>query len=175
MGLEMWINKLKLKKWRRYGLVTGKDFRMMKGCAIDPSFPWLVSIGDNVCLAPNVTILAHDASSKVHLGYTRLGRVSIGNNVFVGAGSIILPNVAIGNDVVIAAGSVVSRDVPDNSVAGGCPARVIKSTEEFKKKHGDSMDSGVKLDESYTIFGGVTAEKREDMKLLLEEGGVYIV
>lgn len=49
-------------------------------------------------------ILAHDASTKRYLGYTKIGRVLIGNNVFVGAGTIILPSVAIGNNVIIGAG-----------------------------------------------------------------------
>ena len=55
-------------------------------------------------MAPHVQILAHDASTKRYLGYTKIGRVLIGNNVFVGAGTIILPSVAIGNNVIIGAG-----------------------------------------------------------------------
>lgn len=106
----------------------------MGECIIDPGHCWLISIGDNVTLAPRVHILAHDASTKRILGYTLIGRVTIGNNVFIGAGSIILPNVKIGNNVIVGAGSVVSRTIPDNSAALGTPARIICSYEEFVEK-----------------------------------------
>ncbi|MEE0522134.1 MAG: DapH/DapD/GlmU-related protein [Bacteroidaceae bacterium] len=95
------------------GLKMGKDCHVMGECIIDPGHCWLISIGDRVTLAPRVHILAHDASTKRELGQTRLGCVSIGDDVFIGAGSIILPGIRIGNKVVIGAGSVVSRSIPD--------------------------------------------------------------
>lgn len=173
MGISGILMNMKLKKWIKNGLTVGHTFKINAGCSIDPSFPWLVTIGDNVTLGPNVTILSHDASSQVHLEYTRLGLVSIGNNVFIGAGSIILPGVTIGNNVVIGAGSVVTKDVPDNVVAAGAPARVLKSIEDFKAKNKAKMD--VKLDISYTLSGNVTPEKKEEMKKLLKEKEIYIV
>ena len=88
------------------GLTVGKNFSRQEKTLI----------GDNVTLAPRVHILAHDASTKKALGYTRIGVVNIGNNVFIGASSTILPGISIGNNVVIGANSVVSRDIPDNSV-----------------------------------------------------------
>ena len=81
---------------------------------IDDSHAWLIEIGDNVTLAPRVHILAHDASTKLYLGYTKIGRVRIGNDVFIGHVTIILPGVTIGDNVVIGAGSVVKSDIPDN-------------------------------------------------------------
>ena len=72
---------------------------MLEGSIIDDSHCSLISIGDNVTFAPRVHILTNDASTKKFLGYTKFGKVSVGNNVFVGAGSIICsPNVTIGND-----------------------------------------------------------------------------
>lgn len=65
------------------------------------------------------------------MGYTRIGVVNIGNNVFIGASSTILPGISIGNNVVIGANSVVSRDIPDDSVAIGNPAKVICTYDEF--------------------------------------------
>ena len=62
------------------------------------------------------TVLAHDGSTKKILGYSKVGNVVIGNNVFVGYGSIILPNVRIGNNVIVGAGTIVSKDIPDNVV-----------------------------------------------------------
>lgn len=173
MGVSAIITKIKLKKWIKNGLTVGDTFKINAGCSIDPSFPWLVTIGNNVTLAPNVTILSHDASSQVHMGYTRLGLVTIGDNVFIGAGSIILPGVKIGNNVVIAAGSVVTKDIPDEVVAAGMPARVVKSIEEFKDKKQKGMD--IKLDASYTLAGKITPEKKEYMKKTLGERELYIV
>lgn len=56
-------------------------------------------------------------------------QVNIGNDVWIGGNCTILPGVTIGNNVVIAAGAVVTKDVPDNSVVGGVPAKVIKQIE----------------------------------------------
>lgn len=70
-----------------------------------------VIIGDFVEISPNVTLL---------------GRCVIGDNCQLGAGSIILPNIKIGNNVVIGAGAVVSKDLPNNCVAVGVPAKIIK-------------------------------------------------
>ena len=98
------------------GLKVGKNLNMQSSCIIDNSHCWLIEIGDNVTLAPRVHILAHDASTKLALGYTKIGRVKIGNNVFIGANTTILPNVKIGNNVIIGANSLVSKDIPDNKV-----------------------------------------------------------
>ena len=62
------------------------------------------------------------------------GRIIVGNNVFIGNDSIILPNVHIGDNVIIGAGSVVTRDIPSNSVAAGVPCRVIRSIDEYHQK-----------------------------------------
>ena len=110
-----------LNKLIKRGLVVGKDFKCMGEVIIDPSHCWHITIGNNVTLAPRVYILAHDASTKVFLDYTKVADVKIGNNVFLGAGTIVLPGVTIGNNVVVGAGSVVARDIPDNVVAVGCP------------------------------------------------------
>lgn len=105
---------------------------------LDARFPWLISIGDNVTLI-GVTVLAHDASTKRELGYTKIGKVSIGSKVFIGKGTIILPNIKIGNCVVIGAGSVVSKDIPDNCVAVGNPCRVIKPYDLYIKEQTERM------------------------------------
>ena len=73
------------------GMHVGKDFKRLKGVILDPSHCWLIDIGDRVTMAPGVHILCHDASTKTALGYTKIGRVTIGNNVFIGASSVVLP------------------------------------------------------------------------------------
>lgn len=104
------IDRLKLD-----GCVIGENFHAQKGTIIDPRHCWLIEIGDNVTLAPYVHILAHDASTKIPLGYTKIGRVRIGNNVFIGAGSTVLPGVTIGDNVIIGSNKTYHQENP-----GGC-------------------------------------------------------
>lgn len=155
-----------LKLLKKRGLSVGKNFQMMQGCIIDDSHCFLITIGDDVTLAPNVHILAHDASTKNALGYTVIKPVTIGNNVFIGAGSIILPGVTIGDNVVVAAGSVVTKDIPDNSVVAG--NRYLKSYEEYIEKRKAEFDVAVNdkrvYEKGYTIDGGLTEEKKREMK-----------
>ena len=117
-----------------HGMQVGQNSHIYSDSTIDHIYPHLISIGDNVTISTNVTILAHDASTNVVRGGTKLGRVSIGNNVFVGTGTIILCNTHIGNNVVIGAGSIVTHDLADNAVYAGAPARKICSIEEYYEK-----------------------------------------
>ena len=123
-----------LDKLIKRGLKIGKDFKRLGGVIIDPSHCYHITIGDNVTLAPRVHILAHDTSTYVFFGKTRAANVLIGNDVFIGAGSIILPGVQIGNRVIIGAGSIVTKDIPDNSIAVGNPAKVIMPIDDYLDK-----------------------------------------
>lgn len=152
-----------LDKLVKRGLVVGKDFNCMGEVIIDPSHCWHIKIGDHVTLAPRVHILAHDASTKIFLDYTRVANVSIGNNVFVGAGTTILPGVTIGNNVVIGAGSVVSHDIPDNAVAMGCPARVVKSIDEFVETEKQKMNPDNVFDDQFTLRNPDFDEKQKNI------------
>lgn len=143
------------------GLKVGENFRRMHGVILDPSHCWLISIGNNVTLAPRVHVLAHDASLVNHLGYARIGNVVIGNNVFVGAESVILPNVSIGENSIIGANSTVSRDIPANVVAAGSPAKVICKLDEYLDKNRQLMKSNPVYDEDYTLRGNITQEKKK--------------
>ena len=107
------------------GMSVGKNFGRLNGVILDPAHCWLITIGDNVTMAPRVHILCHDAGTKQFLGYTKIGRVTIGDNVFIGAESVVLPGVTIGSNVIIGANSTVTHDIPDGMVAAGTPARVI--------------------------------------------------
>lgn len=64
----------------------------------------------------------------------RYGEIKVGNNVFIGSGSIILYDVNIGNNVIIGAGSLVNKDIPSGSVAAGVPCKVIGKYKNYKKK-----------------------------------------
>ena len=148
---------------------------MMHGVVIDHDHTWHIEIGDDVTLAPNVHILAHDASTKRHLNYTRIGKVKIGNRVFVGAGSIILPGVTIGDDVVIGAGCVVSRDIPGGHVAAGDPAKVICTIEQFVSRRREEMKACPCFSEDYTIGKKVTDDMKNEMNNLMKNKIGYIV
>jgi maltose O-acetyltransferase len=111
-----------------YNIEVGENFYANYGCIIlDVN---RVEIGDNVLLAPNVQIYtaAHPVDPMERLTGKEFARpISIGNNVWVGGGTIICPGVRIGDNVTIGAGSVVTKDIPDNVVAAGNPCRVIKN------------------------------------------------
>lgn len=156
------------------GLKIGEDCHIMGECIIDPGHCWLIEIGNKVTLAPRVHILSHDASTKRELGYTYIAPVIIGDNVFVGAGSVVLPNVKIGNNVIIGAHSVVANDIPNNSVVVGNPARFIKTYEEYMEEKSDLLQASLIYDESYTI-NNITNEKIKQMKLELKSKSGFVV
>ncbi|MBE6950617.1 MAG: acyltransferase [Ruminococcaceae bacterium] len=156
------------------GMHVGLNFGRLNGVILDPSHCWLITIGDNVTMAPRVHILCHDASTKQFLGYTKIGRVDIGNNVFIGAESVVLPGVTIGDNVIIGANSTVTRDIPANSVAVGSPARVICTLEEYLNKERSRMASAPCYGEEYTLRQNVSMEKRMEQKADLEGKIGYI-
>lgn len=162
------------EKLIKMGMKVGKNFGRLNGVILDPSHCWLIEIGDNVTMAPRVHILCHDASTKQFLGYTKIGRVTIGNNVFIGAGSIVLPNVTIGNNVIIGANSTVSKDVPDNVVIAGNPAKIICSLENYMGRHQKAMENAPVYGIDYTLRGNLTEEKKQQMIEELEQRIGYI-
>ncbi len=116
------------------GMTVGKNCSFFSTSTIDSSWPWLISFGDNVTVSTNVTILAHDASPNVVGLGTKLGRVTVGHNVFIGTGVVILCDTTIGDNVIIGAGSVVSGKIDSNSVYCGAPAKKLYTLEEYKEK-----------------------------------------
>lgn len=102
------------------------------------SEPWIITLGNNVHITDGVKFITHDGGTLLYrhlipdLEITK--PIVVGDNVYIGNNVIILPGVKIGNNVVIGAGAIVSRDIPDNSVAVGVPARVIKTADEYLEK-----------------------------------------
>ena len=156
------------------GMTVGKNFNRLQGTILDPAHCWLITIGDNVTMAPRVHILCHDASTKQHLGYTKLGRVTVGDNVFIGAESVVLPGVTIGSNVIIGANSTVTHDIPANTVAAGSPARVICSTQEYLAKEKARMASAPCYGEEYTLRQNVPMDMRIKQKNELDRKIGYI-
>ena len=100
--------------------------------------PWLIKLGKNVYITDGVKFITHDGGTLLFrdrvpdLEITK--PIVVGDNVYIGNNVLILPGVTIGNNVVIGAGAVVSKDIPDNSIAVGVPAKVIKTADEYFKK-----------------------------------------
>ena len=151
------------EKLIKKGLKVGKNFKRLNGVILDPAHCWLITIGDNVTMAPRVHILVHDASTKGFLNYTKIGRVNIGNNVFIGAESVVLPNVNIGDNVVIGANSIVTKDIPSNSVYAGNPAKFICTIDEYIDKNKRKMQYSPVYGEEYTLRQNVDYSKKQKM------------
>ena len=146
------------------GMIVGTGFKRLHGVILDPSHCWLIEIGNNVTMAPRVHVLCHDASTKQFLNCTKIGRVTIGDNVFIGAESVVLPGVTIGSNVIIGANSTVTHDIPDNCVAVGSPARVMCTLDAYLEKERTRMKSAPCYGEDYTLRAGVSMEKRMSQK-----------
>lgn len=118
------------------GVRFGKNVRILHYPRFG-SEPYLIEIGNNVTITRGVCFVNHDGGVAVfrneYPGLNVYGKIKIGNNVFIGINTIILPGVTIGNNVVIGAGSIINKDVPNDVVVAGVPAKIIKSTEDYYK------------------------------------------
>ncbi len=110
------------------GMNIGKNVGIAMATDIDPSYPELITIGDNAIIGWKVNILCHEFTGK----HIRLGRVSIGRNALVGAFSSIRAGVTIGENSVVAMDSFVNIDIPPNEMWGGVPARKIKKLKKVQ-------------------------------------------
>lgn len=132
-GYEQWL--------RNQGVVIGKNLRLFNHNSIrfDITTPGLITVGDNVSITADVSILTHDFCSSVfRQKYNDYlpgrSKVVIGNNVYIGQKVMILRGVTIGDNVIIGAGAIVTKDVPSDSVVAGIPARVVCTLDEYYQK-----------------------------------------
>ena len=149
--------------YKRMGVKIGVNCKIQFGVIIDYSHYWHIEIGDNVTIAPNVHILSHDASTYHRFGYTKIGKVLIQDNVFIGAGSIILPGVIIGENSIIGAGSIVKKDVPPNSVFTGNPAKLVCTVDDYYLKIESEFNKYPLFSDDYTLRGNISNKKKEEM------------
>lgn len=145
------------------GVKIGKNVDILDS-KIDFCHGFLISIGNNVTIT-EARILAHDASTKKFIGYSKVGRVDIGDDVFIGKDAIILPNTHIGNRVIIGAGCVVAKDVPDNVVIAGNPFKIICSFDDYIERNRKQLQSCPVYN---TLWNEKTQEEKDIMYKELE-------
>lgn len=127
-------NKILINFYRKKGAKIGDSCAIYSPVITPESY--LISIGDNVTIAPGVRFITHDNSiSKIFPEFTDVfGCINIGNNCFIGANSTILPGVTLGNTCIVAVGSVVTKSFGDGEILAGNPAKRISDIESYRKK-----------------------------------------
>ena len=157
---ETWIAYL-----RRQGMRIGKGtkiFSKPSGVLIDLTRPWLIDIGENVQITIGVKILTHGYDWSVLKGYYgkvlgSSGKVTIGNNCFIGMNTVILKGTSIGDNVIVGAGSVVTGRYSSDCVIAGNPAKVICLLEEYRvKRQKAQLSEAIQLvDEYYAVYNEI--------------------
>ncbi|MBO1512366.1 acyltransferase [Metabacillus bambusae] len=150
--------ELSVKACIQRGMKVGENCHGLASSTIDYAHCWLIEIGDKVTFAPQVYLLAHDASTKRHLDYTKIAKIKIKDNVFIGARAFIMPGITIGENSIVAAGSIVTKSVPEGSVVAGNPARIISKTKDYIDKHKEGLEEAKIYDSSWTIGENITKE-----------------
>jgi len=140
-----------IEEAKKQGMQVGKNV----GFTDTPNFgsePYLITIGDDTTFSFDVAFVNHDGGTRVirklpnqNKETVIYGRITIGKNCFIGCRVTILPNVTIGDNVIIGAGSVVTRDIPSNTVACGVPCKVIGTIDEYIEKHKDEFEYMVSM------------------------------
>lgn len=135
------ITKNPIEYWKEQGAQIGN------GCEIYSSAnfgaePYLVTIGNHVRINDHVKFITHDGGlwvvRELYPEFAKADSIKpiiVGNNVHIGTGAVIMPGVCIGNNCIIGVGAVVTKDVPENSVSVGVPARVIETIDEYILKN----------------------------------------
>lgn len=125
---------------KKIGIEVGIDSQIDKS-TIFGSEPYLIKIGDHVRITAGVKFITHDGGVWViRKKYNEplidlVGTITIKNNVHIGMNTIIMPGVTIGNNVIVGCGAIVTKDIPDNEIWAGVPAKFITTIDEYYLKH----------------------------------------
>ena len=124
-----------LKACVNNGMKVGKNCSIMSWKIVSEAY--LIEIGDHVQITDGVHLFTHGGGwvlRKDYPDYDSFGKVVIGNNVYIGNNAVIMPGITVGNNVVIGACSVVTKNIPDNVVVAGNPAKIINTTDNYIQK-----------------------------------------
>lgn len=170
------LQEINLKDYISKGMIVGNNCSIQPGVIFDYGHCNLITIGDNVTIAPQAYLLAHDASTKRDLGYTKIGKIDIKDNVFIGARALIMPGVTVGENSIVAAGAVVTKDVKPNTVVAGNPAKEVISKEEYINKNKELLKIYPKFSYDYSVASEkFTEEMRLEMKEKLKDTKGYMI
>ena len=143
LGIERRKDPSLSSYYRRTGAIIGDNCSFVGKNISFSTEPYLITIGNHVRVSFDVAFVTHDGGTHVlrekYPNASIYGKISVGNNVFIGARAIIMPGVTIGNNCIIAAGSVVTKDVHDGEIVAGIPARPISNLNEYEDKHKDDL------------------------------------
>lgn len=132
-------------KWRtkhltNKGLCIGNEFRSATN--IRTAEPYLIKIGNNVTLSHDVDFITHDKSVCKIFGvdHDLYGKITIGNNCFIGAHAVLMYGMSLANNVIVATSSLVTKSVTEeNVIVAGNPARIIGTWDKFKSKSEENV------------------------------------
>lgn len=149
MNKKQYINYL-----RKEGVQIGEGCDIAKS-SVFGNEPWLVKIGNNVRITRNVQFVTHDGGiwtlrkmGLVESNAVSYGNIVIGDNCNISWNVVIMPGVRIGKNCVVGTGAIVTKNIPDNSVAVGVPARVVESIEEYAEKKAPQCVSTMNMSET---------------------------
>lgn len=140
--VKVFLFKNVVNKWNAFKLRTIRGVEVGEGCninrkaKIDGINPKGIHLGDYVRISQNALVLAHDGYRDGAYVHTY-----IGNHVNIGWGAVINPGLKIGNHVIVGANAVVTKDVPDNCIVAGNPAKIIKVGIKLNN-HGAMIERG---------------------------------
>lgn len=162
---ERYNNETYISYLRNVGVEVGErtKFFSPQTNIVDTTRPYLLKIGKGVKITANVVILTHDFSFSVFrpvfhdLHNECRGYTVIGDNCFIGIGAYIMPGVKIGNNCIVGSGAVVTKDVPDNMVVAGNPARIICSLDEMYKHRKERL-----IRDAFTLANIIRNEKHRE-------------
>ena len=155
---------------RKIGVTVGENCRLFTSKF--GSEPFLIKIGNKVTITSGVKFINHDGSTwlmRDEKGRRYLyQRIDIGNNVFIGVNSIIMPGVKIEDNVIVAAGSVITKSIPSGVIVAGVPAKIIGSYSEIEKRMLDlyvsDKDLNNKLNYEERVNSVLTSEFKPFLK-----------
>ncbi len=176
-----WKDSIQLARYRRHirdlinrGLELGNNVTIGPTAWIDYDYCYLIRIGDNSAISKGVRLIAHDATTFNYVDrHTRIGKIDIKENCYLGENVIVLPGVTIGPNVLVAAGSVVNKDIPPNSCIAGVPARFYAKFDDFVEKQRQAIAEATVFDYPY-LSTHLNDDMKQKVMAAVQEKDAYV-